>query len=612
MTLLKEQQEYDSLFKLFGKDDPRVLAAKDKLRMKQLGIASTISTAADMTSQFITPENDDGTINANKAMAKSALSMGAQGAAAGMAFGPWSAAIGGVVGAGTGAVTAKLKADKQNEELKAIRSGNQATKLSFLNQKEEDEYNASNIQYMKKGGFVKGNGTPTSDSVKAKVDTGSFVLPSPGNKTVKLSDGELVIPRNKVAIAEKAANASGTSLDEIRNSINKGRDLSQKKENEYAAGTDEIKQSRRTKKILKKIEERDKEELKRDEDELKRKKRIEEEAKKLSEISEKIVYTGKPIGNKPPTNEEIDKEIDALDKKQGKYKLNENTGKIDNEVVDFVLPKLERTYNKNKENLEKSLRDSKKYQINNTSKLPTGNEIATILNKESKKQQKTSTPNPFFETNDYTTDRVIAGMQGVAGIVGGIKNENAVRRNFNRQKAVSDQATSEENAAVMTAAGEKKAAIETGFRDTRNTIERLRQNSVKDLAKNSLTTQEFGQNYAQTAAALADKVGDANLNKTSALLNVNAESMNSMRDIIRSKKQDDIGLLQTENGLNSAKMTQSANLQKAGVDNLMASLKAEKDTIKRRKMIDSLIAIRKAQGKDITDLALIKDTDINL
>ena len=410
-----------------------------------------------------------------------------------------------------------------------------------------------------KGGFIDGKGTESSDSNEKKVEPGSFVVPSikgkpkevkdvvkkiassagvdktmKGNdnadgRKVNLSDGELVIPKDKIQLAQLAAQEQGTSLDTIANNINAMKTAKPTKKDGYYEGKFVIPETLSP-------------------DQLEEERRM-----KLYGIDSGIKFKKRL-------------KINRL----GQLDFN-NDGKID-------LTK-QKTYN------DKALSESN----------------STIGEKQSF--------NPLDEKGDYTSDRVLGGLQAVAGVVGGIRDEAKIRKGFRQQENIVNQAKAEEGAANFATASSKKAAINVGNRDIKNSIDQLRQSSMKDLAKNSMSTQEFGQNYADTASTLADKVSQANNSKTSALLNVDADTLKQTGDIIRSNATARLGIAESENNLNSAKMSQSLLTQKAGIENLMVSIKNEKSDIKRKRMMQNLIAMRKAQGKSLDNESAVTIDD---
>ena len=158
MALLEEKTQYDNMVKTLGADHPDTIAAKQKLRAKQMGIASAVTTGTTMATEFIDPNREDGTVNTKQATAKSALTMGAQGAAAGMAFGPVGALVGGGLGAIGGALFGKKSANAQNRRVRNANLKAFSKKISFAADEEESLFNANTPQYLSKGGGVKKGG----------------------------------------------------------------------------------------------------------------------------------------------------------------------------------------------------------------------------------------------------------------------------------------------------------------------------------------------------------------------------------------------------------------------------------------------------------------------
>lgn len=160
--------------------------------------------------------NEDGTIDAKQAALGGALSGGAKGAQMGMAFGPQGAAIGALAGAGIGAgmkyfgaknINEDIAYGERNAEYDKARA-EQASKFQTALNQQMQERQAG----MKDGGVVKGKGTGTSDSIKAKVEAGSFVVPEKNAKVAEVVRKTVL----KAPSAKKKANLNQSNGTEIK------------------------------------------------------------------------------------------------------------------------------------------------------------------------------------------------------------------------------------------------------------------------------------------------------------------------------------------------------------------------------------------------------------
>jgi hypothetical protein len=183
-----------------------------------------------------------GQINENKAAGASALKWG--GTAAGIAGNPaLIAATGGLsllaipAAAGIGAVVGARKAGQANDEAMALyEKEKKDEKIAASNRRVADAIRQRDMG-LAKGGKVVGAGTGTSDSIKAKVEEGSFIVPAKnapiakeisekvlmkapqrkaqlkqdGGEVVKLSNGEYMFTPEEVAELE----AKGINLDAL-------------------------------------------------------------------------------------------------------------------------------------------------------------------------------------------------------------------------------------------------------------------------------------------------------------------------------------------------------------------------------------------------------------
>lgn len=140
--------------------------------------------------------NSQGLVNVSKSgwgtAAKDAGEGAAAGAAAGSVVGPWGTVIGGAVGAIGGGIyggiTGTDKAKANNAAILKKISDYKTAKLKFDNnnavQSSLSTQLANRAGYSK-GGKIVGKGTGTSDSIKAKVEEGSYVIPAKNAKVAK-------------------------------------------------------------------------------------------------------------------------------------------------------------------------------------------------------------------------------------------------------------------------------------------------------------------------------------------------------------------------------------------------------------------------------------------
>jgi len=174
---------------------PEQQAEKDKQDAKNsqytnagIGIASQLGT---MGGNYLAANSieDDGTVGLGQATGAGALKGAGKGASMGLAFGPQGAAIGAGLGALVGAGSAYYGAKKNNEGIEAAQDkakqdilADEATKKyqsSFNKQMQEREMGYA------EGGIIKGKGGPKSDSIKAKVKPGSFIVPAENAEKAK-------------------------------------------------------------------------------------------------------------------------------------------------------------------------------------------------------------------------------------------------------------------------------------------------------------------------------------------------------------------------------------------------------------------------------------------
>ena len=557
-----KKMEVDAM--LDSNDADQHAQASDSVKEREMSLTNGIITGSselmDMGALLIEPEREDGTINVGKATSQAGLKMAGQGATMGASVGTSimpgigtgiGAAAGAIIGGVSGMVTGNKKAKHINKKITSKRNVAAATRIALRGEAKAADFMAETPQYLSEGGFVKGSGGPTDDSNSMVLEKDSFVIPSIKNikskstgklvkkiakaigesgtaegseagKPVKVSDGELIIPKNKVQIAEAVANESGTTLEDIASSINSTRKGMPKRGKGMFKGG----------------------------------------------------YTS----------------FDALKTKKDVDSINPEVESIE----DYI-------------NRVKYRKEKKKVDLPSAESLSAENVKPT-----SKGGKKQSGDRDFLgEKSDYTFERVLGATQTLSGLIGTMKEESRVRKNLARQDAEVEKAAQEEGAAAFAAKASKRAAIERGFSDSNNSIERLKKKAIKDLAQNSMTTQEFSNNYAQTAAAIADKVGDLNTQKTAAILNNESEALNGVKDIVARRTAGKLTVADRENELSAAKLTQSALLQKSGVQNLISSIQSEKSEVVRRRRMRELIRIAREQGIALDQLAVLKDTDWN-
>lgn len=715
MGLLEDKTQYDNMVKTLGPDHPDTLNAKKKLRETQMGIASGITSVAttgmSVASEFIDPNNADGTLNTNKEALKTGLQTAAAGATAGAAFGPIGSGVGAAVGFIGGSLFGKNKARVENARLERIKTREDAKKftksLSLNSDKEDAMFNANKPQYLAKGGTVKGGGDddllnkkgrerdtalrkaqekltlalqkkypniPMADFIKQyaadnydanKLEEYSLLFEKQYGKTY-LTPEEMQATLGKEEYAKYQNNLKDHISSKWGSNKNVKGELEQAIADESTAfgprhmmgryawnnvrngggpyGAMNSKEFNPSGRVFGKegvdvndanvksesfvIPATNNPELK---DTVKKIARIANIDKPLVKSNDKgdvnvklsndeLVIAPEKVNELEQSGIDLNAVKDSInaEKKKGTKMKSKRTYLTKFDDGGFVrksrfkpLTTEEERKLKEAENLDLlaekiGIRSNAKFLKRKT----TGIKMDKKTSKGSPDEENSLTKDPFKSENNGIFDKITAGLQTVGGIAGVINNERAYRRNLREQQKVAETSAAEEAATIHTAAVEKKAAIEIGFKDTRNTIERLRRGSMKDLAKNSLTASEFSQNYSQTAAALADKVGDANNQKTSQILNIKGDATSQLRDVIRSGKQDRLNVLSSENELNAANMTKSALLQKAGIDNMVSSIKQERNERIRKRKMNQLLQFAKENNISLRQLGYITDEDV--
>lgn len=253
---------------------PQQKLAKAKNVNAIAGSAEGIAGAVGLGLDASNAPNSKGQVDTTKAAFSGALKDGAAGAALGSFGGPLGIAIGGGLGALYGGIKGLQDSNSANTKNKnALDTYNS----NLLKAKNDTVFNNSFSQQLsarsgyEKGGKIVGKGTSTSDSIKAKVEADSFVVPKKnakvaevireevlgedpndkaklhqkGGKTVKLSNGEHLFTPEE--ITEIQANGidldklAPESQDKLREHLNCGGMI-----NEYSEGGKiEIKKSHR-------------------------------------------------------------------------------------------------------------------------------------------------------------------------------------------------------------------------------------------------------------------------------------------------------------------------------------------------------------------------------
>lgn len=432
-----------------------------------------------------------------------------------------------------------------------------------------------------KGGFVLGKGTATSDSNSKKVEVGSQVIPSVKNSPknlknvvlniaentnldselkgtksgqnkakVNLSKGELVIPPEKITQAESVANAQGTTLDEVRNTINTMNTKTKKpsKVNLYL-GTDRVEEER-----------------KRNAKRLGLKDETFTPAKRLFSKSESLPDMGyiKPF-------------------------------------VDITKPKFDLT---KKQPL--NILDPENKIKNSFNRFDKENKV--LLDK-AKTKSGTLPTKPEKRNFSIAPEAAIGILQTAAGAIGKSRNESKINKSLAIQKAIAEQSALDATTAAEKSLSAKKASINTMFKDTQTTADKLKVNAINDLGGNSLTSQEFSSNYNKVAGTVLDSVSRANKEKTSMILDAESQGFSNIQNVNERGTALNLGVEGKKNAFNLAKATQSGLLQQAGMENLLGYMKNIKDEKIRKAKMAEIIALADKRKISLAEAATIYPKD---
>ncbi len=186
-------------------------AKNTQLTNSGIGIASQLGT---MGGQYLQSQSigDDGTVNVEQATGAGALKGAGKGASIGMALGPEGAAAGALLGAAIGGGTSYFGAKNLNSDIsfgQTLAKNNQA--LQDQNNKFSNDLNKQMQQRQEgyaKGGIIKGLGGPKSDSIKAKVKPGSFIVPAEKLEEAK-EVKKIIAPKKKGDDEEAELNQKG-------------------------------------------------------------------------------------------------------------------------------------------------------------------------------------------------------------------------------------------------------------------------------------------------------------------------------------------------------------------------------------------------------------------
>lgn len=482
--------EQDKLVAAFNTGDKPTVDSylkKGDIRLKSADIFGKATNAIAGTTQVLTDDYgvstsaEDDLITGsekNKKIAGDALKSGATMAGAFSSFGPIGTAAGFVGGSVIGAIKGKKEVIRANKAIKEKQFDKERTKALGETYQEEAEYESAIPRYMKRGGFVKGKGGPTSDNVDTTLNKNDYVMPAatepvtkkavrsiakkigetkPISKTenkeqkVKLSPGELVIPKNKVGKAEKSANDIGTSLEGLRSRINK---KNEKKREEIKIGSGTVKH----------------------------------------------MAKGGPV-------------------------------------------------------------DYSEYAQN-----------ATALS------------------------------QVISGLVQKKKSEKEIQKSIDRQeKRLSEQVGQNIKTKAL-----KDKNVNLAFRDTQDTIKRLKQETKKTMLQNARTPQEFSTGMAGVTSALGDTVSKANIEKQIQLNQNEADFSLSNTEAKRELNQ----LEDQKSSFYLAKAMQGASTAQAGTQNLYDLIEDKRNDARRRRTMNQLIAKARAYGIEIENIGNYSDEDI--
>lgn len=207
-------------------------------------------------------------------------------------------------------------------------------------------------------------------------------------------------------------------------------------------------------------------------------------------------------------------------------------------------------------------------------------------------------------------EALISGAQSIIGTIQKGNAESAVGKSIARQKMLAENAGEDLQNAAYKSLAAKKASIETAFKDTKNTGEKLKASAARDLAKNSLTTQEFSSNYDKVTDSVMSSISKANNDKASLLLGAESEGLNNIQRGIETKVNLETNAEAKQNSFNLAKATQASTLQATGMGNLVEYMKSIKDEAKRKQKMSEIVSLAKERNISLQEAAAILYDDL--
>lgn len=160
------------------------------------------SALAGSVGTFVNAANTpdaSGNISANQSALGTSLQDASAGASLGASLGSFGGPLGTLIGGGIGALGGGIYGaikgygnanDANSEAAKLVKEQADATKKTAFNSNLANQFSSRNLY--SKGGKVVGKGTGTSDSIKAKVAPGSFIVPAKNAKKAKVIKEEIL------------------------------------------------------------------------------------------------------------------------------------------------------------------------------------------------------------------------------------------------------------------------------------------------------------------------------------------------------------------------------------------------------------------------------------
>jgi hypothetical protein len=182
------------------------------------------------------------------------------------------------------------------------------------------------------------------------------------------------------------------------------------------------------------------------------------------------------------------------------------------------------------------------------------------------------------ELNNLELAQGGAGVaQAIQGMILQKRNEKAIKENLKGRK----RRVAEEESDLMKSKAIADANVNRSYRDTEKTIDMIRRSGAKEMAKNSMTNQEYMGNVAELSAKMGDVTSKAYQDRGTALNDNLARFYEGKSKVRASETLAD----QSSASFSTAKATQAAGTAKAGFQNI-----ADMVTSKRQKMDRKLLS----------------------